>query len=803
VLVIWYFLPHVLGHALFIGDSDRMGHFFTWLLHLNDGVRHGYLPTWNESLFGGYSTVGLPYVYYNPLGFVGLLFPRGFQLWVAGWTSMLWLWLAGLSAYAFIRLTVQSPFYAFVGAALYESSAVAVLKISQNEGTFSVVALTPILLLSVDAARPQRLFRWVLLAFFCFAYLFSVSFLQEAAYACMLVGFLVVYRVIFLRVWAPVVVVVAAGIPALLVSLPRIINVGTELALSNRSSTGGFGEAWRSLGAFNSFEILRLLDDRILGRYFSHALALGNAINLHEGMVAYLSTYALVVLIVGALWYAASGRRNQDAPNGIPFYLVFAIFCLSVPITMTGYRIMYYLFLQLGFIHARVTTVAMPPLCLLVSTFLQRLDWFAPSDQPRGAPFWVVAMAALASGVTTGLVEVLARPLVDVPWPIMRHGQVRAFISEGAVLRVVLSIVVSLLLLSIAFLFPRYSAWRGLALRSIGLLAVMQLGVYAKDQISGDFMYSHDLPYRTPTRLLASADEFRVPSQHALARLHEVLRPELYRTAIVCDPSRISIYCTPYVANLWGLREIGGYISSIPQRISALPWPTAEVGLRSIVLPSTSQADWDLLALLNVKYVVEYHPALLTNAVRDRAGRTRELAPEDLVIHENPRPVVPRVYLARRVVALPTLDDVRRELFPAGIYRTSTRDVQQTSYVEGPPSVGGEYAVDGQVHATFRDQFVDVELTPSDRARFLVVNERYHPEWRAYVDGRETPIFPTNVFMRGLVLPAYTRTIRLHFEPFGSSRRALPLYFAGVLLAAIALAVVRRADHVNLPSHGS
>jgi len=795
MLVLWYFLPHALGRALFVGDSDRMSHFFTWLIHLNNGVRHGYLPTWNDHLFGGYSTVGLPYTYFNPIAFVGLFFRPELQNWVAGWTSMLWLWLAGVAAYMFIRRSVPSAFCAFVGAALYESSAVLVLKISQNESTFSVTVLTPIILLSLAAARRGQLLRWTLLAALAFTYLFSVSFLQEAAYACMLFGLFVVYRLIVRRQWYPLLVAVMAGIPAFLIALPRLINVTTELRLSNRASAEGFHQAWLSLGAFNRYETLRLLDDRILGRYFSHALQLGNSINLHEGMIAYISTYAVAIIVVGMACYVLSTRyRDSLAGQDGGFHLLFVLFCLSVPVTEAGYWVMYHAFFKIGFIHARVTTAAMPSFCLLTAMLLYP---FMPAVKPRDDSDRVTIVRSgivIAACVLLAFaIELASEHFVDVGLRVRRHGYTRAVISAGAALRVVASIIVA----TTIFAFIRLSKnprRRRLLVYGLGVLAVLQLGVYAKDQISGDFMYSDGIPYRTPTRLMAKADEFRIPSDTAKQRIVDLLEPGLYRTALMCDPARVSIYCTPYMANIWGLREIGGYISSIPTRIVSLPWPTQQVGLRSITLASLSQANWDLLALLNVQYAVEYHPGLLTNAVRDRQGHARELRPDDLVVHRNPLPVVPRLFFAANVVPKQTMDEVGNDLFPGRTYDARRADVRRLSYVEGPGSLGGQYGTEGDIHAQFRDQFVDIRLTPSTTPRFLVINERYHPEWRAFVDGVETTVLPTNVFMRGVLIPPRVSKVHLEFRPYSLSRGAILLYASGMAFMVGALVLAWRLD---------
>ena len=72
------FWPHLSGEAMFIGDSDRLSHHLPWLHHLAEGLRRGELATWNNALFGGYSTVAIPYTFPNPFALFVLLWATGF-----------------------------------------------------------------------------------------------------------------------------------------------------------------------------------------------------------------------------------------------------------------------------------------------------------------------------------------------------------------------------------------------------------------------------------------------------------------------------------------------------------------------------------------------------------------------------------------------------------------------------------------------------------------------------------------------------------------------------------------------------
>jgi uncharacterized membrane protein YfhO len=92
--------------------------------------------------------------------------------------------------------------------------------------------------------------------------------------------------------------------------------------------------------------------------------------------------------------------------------------------------------------------------------------------------------------------------------------------------------------------------------------------------------------------------------------------------------------------------------------------------------------------------------------------------------------------------------------------------------------------LDGTPVATFADDRIVVQVEPAAGERFLVLNELYHPGWRAWVDGQPTTIYPTNVVMRGIIVPAGATTIELRFVPLLVSGTGMAVYAAGIVLAA-------------------
>jgi hypothetical protein len=209
----------------------------------------------------------------------------------------------------------------------------------------------------------------------------------------------------------------------------------------------------------------------------------------------------------------------------------------------------------------------------------------------------------------------------------------------------------------------------------------------------------------------------------------------------------------------------------------------------------------DLLALLNVKYVILVDRALYFNvpdAVPSEANNKangncphRDIAPDQVRVVENPYPVTPREFFAGRITPA---DQARRPLSPGD-------DPRRVSIVEGidePRDFGAE----GAIQATYMGDRIVLDVARSERDRFLVLNEMYNPRWKAYAENVEVPVFATNAVMRGLVVPSGMAHIEMRYVPSLLTSKGKAAYAAGMfaVLAILGglkfwpglLAIVRR-----------
>ena len=75
----------------------------------------------------------------------------------------------------------------------------------------------------------------------------------------------------------------------------------------------------------------------------------------------------------------------------------------------------------------------------------------------------------------------------------------------------------------------------------------------------------------------------------------------------------------------------------------------------------------------------------------------------------------------------------------------------------------------------------------------------YHPLWQAEIDGAPASIYPSNLVMRGLVVPAGASAIELRYVPFLTTASAARILAFGLLVTglvgAFGIVLTRRDAH--------
>jgi hypothetical protein len=770
------FRHHVLSQGTHLGNPDRLNSHLKVLKFHVDELARGYLTAWNPFEMLGYDTFALPYTFPSPLTFLVAAAGPG-QLYVtAGFVAIALLILAGLSAYAFLYELTKDPRASAVGAAVYQLADLTILKVSQNDLSFTVLIVIPLALLSLRRLTIDRLhWSFAALAALIFVML-HFMFLQKAAYALILIAAYAAYQSWTTKRALPLVTYAAAFLAGAITAAPRIIGVGLAMTQYVRRDPGRDLSTFKEVYRFqniHSHEILRWFDGSIFGAFPSEAAAVHNNINLTEGLLAYAGAVLPLLIIVALVRFRNRWGGLVRAPeDDVCFFAWTMIFAFLVVVSKPFGALLYYLFLGVDFTHARFLIVGIMALAVIGAAIVKEFgDFASPSLTPVRRMY--IALGGIAFGVTIAI----AVELVSREFP----GFVGPAFKEDLYLRLssVVKIAGGAVILGLALASKRWIAPRGqrrvFAADALAALLISQALLSANFQVNGAHVRDAAVPFHRGDMYAVPREALQPPGPEAIAQVRAALESDRFRAVLRCAPNVAGGICAAHAGSFWHLRLAEGYYGlGVPARLAALPWGTA-IGLRSIGFTDQSSIPWALLALMNVKYLVDARTPFLFNSPNPGAGPSGP--PSFGTVYVNPMPVTPRVFFPSKLVGVGSVADAVRHMS----VEETMPDLQQVSFVEDRPTVHDLAGGSAEIVSEDGDR-IEVAFLPSDQQRFLVLNELYFPGWTARVNGTLTPVVPTNAFMRGIFVPPGATRAIFAYVPFVRTTTARVLYTAGAIL---------------------
>ena len=77
--------------------------------------------------------------------------------------------------------------------------------------------------------------------------------------------------------------------------------------------------------------------------------------------------------------------------------------------------------------------------------------------------------------------------------------------------------------------------------------------------------------------------------------------------------------------------------------------------------------------------------------------------------------------------------------------------------------------------------------TKNNEEGLLVLRDTYYPDWHAYVDGKETKIYPADWIFRGIIVPAGEHNIKFSYQPVKTIRAIWISLIAWIVFIAIGI----------------
>jgi hypothetical protein len=526
-------------------------------------------------------------------------------------------------------------------------------------------------------------------------------------------------------------------------------------------------------------------------------------------------------------------------PTDTVFHLLAIVVLLVLMLVPEAFYAVYVMFGRSDFSHTRLSILLVLPLCSLFAIYLAELKTLrfgATPAWPNAAPalltaLGIILIAALLSWLIHGpIFDLLVQ---NTPFRASAPAMVLPHPPDLIVLPIAVKIVLTAAILTavLAALFRRPSpAFDGriVATLVVATFAFVETVTYAHFKVDGPQNWTYPIPFGNSNYMDVLPSVMQPPDEKKLAAFADKVEVENFRSILVSEPTFYAI--TPHISQFWRVRMVGGYGTGVPERLASLPWPEGVSTLRAIELRKLA-TNPHLLSLLNVKYLVFVTPDLYFNTAPEKSEKStatvgataipgKVVTIDDVsfgLVRNSVGPLprhffVPSVTGVREIPRLqgdaleaqarPASED-RGDASASAVFKRGVTELSLNSLAE---DFLGTQAFDtsGSLDIAYHGDVIDVRVTPSTVARFVVINERYHPNWRARAQAEDIPIFPTNAVMMGVRIPPRLDHIQLRFEPFSSTRVAhlLMLLAALIFLAALGAfwRVQRRVERAAAPA---
>jgi hypothetical protein len=544
--------------------------------------------------------------------------------------------------------------------------------------------------------------------------------------------------------------------------------------------------------------------------------ALGNPVNLSEGMLMSTSVIAPVLILSFVILLAkhagtnsASRRAAQNiAPPGATLHSVFFLgvmaFTFAVVFIGPVQKLLWLGFFRLDFIHDRILIIGLLPMVGIIAMALSialKLDVRRPTLK---AAMISVAIGASAAAfgwlVSWGIEDVQMLPRS------LRVGPISLLSSEF--IRVLLGNLL-LFALVVTWWCKRKSEHNNyfikLAALMVAAFMIIDATWNARLGIAGPQLRT-ELPFQNNAHYLVPSPGFVPPSKTALELVHQRLARNAQRVALVCPPQIFTFYpgCAAHMALFWDLRLVEGYFNGVPSDLAALPWPSGQVSKRDIKFSSIHELNWALLGQLNVGRALVADLPLFVNRIEGTGVSVREILPSDLSIVENPEYVAPRIIVPARIE---TVND-RASAVASWTNNLATYRPEDVVYVEDSKLETPQAGEITDLRVKFDNDRIELNMPATGRSRFIVLNERYHKDWQGSTQTRDkVELHRVNGLFLGIAIPPGTSSVTLSFVPFMRSGMAWFFYIGGglALLVGIILLVVhsRRIGEERKPPNFS
>lgn len=254
---------------------------------------------------------------------------------------------------------------------------------------------------------------------------------------------------------------------------------------------------------------------------------------------------------------------------------------------------------------------------------------------------------------------------------------------------------------------------------------------------------------------------------------------------------------------LWGISQYDVYAGRFLKRPSITDSMVSDSIALSPAIATISATT--LMNIFPVNHILSYIPVDSTELILVNTfshGST-------VLRHYTNNGAVPRAYVTYEATTAATLSQAAAILLDS-TFIPGKKVLLESHAVNAFPGLAERIA-----HNTFtttpkaatvtwlEDRHESVILTvETQQPGFLILTDTFYPGWRAYINGKETPILAANLSQRALVLPEGIHNVRFSYKPASvvlGGRIAMSTLVVIILLMILPIGV--RASHIQKKSH--
>ncbi|MCZ6634917.1 MAG: YfhO family protein [bacterium] len=294
--------------------------------------------------------------------------------------------------------------------------------------------------------------------------------------------------------------------------------------------------------------------------------------------------------------------------------------------------------------------------------------------------------------------------------------------------------------------------------------------------------------WRIDKQFLITLDPDRFPARERInANAVRFLKadPDFFRVLLI-PPERQS--------PLYGIDLIYGFNDFSLQRYDAILKSQGFLLATQLKAPQNEpyiQRFLPILTLMNTKYIVSRTPLSIP-------GLSEPTQLDGFHIYKNPN-ALPWFYLAPQYKVEKDPDRV------LGFLANPQLNPSRIALLEREPGIkfSGNTGTDGQIEQLAYDArqgYIELK-TKASEPRILVISENHHPNWHAYVDGKEQPLIRANYLWKAVALPPGEHHVELRYhDPIVAFCRWITLLGTAVLIGGGIVWIVqnkrgREPDH--------